>query len=172
MVSGLPEEPRQPGGATVTALVPLPRDSLCSHSSAGQSVPQPGERGDTQGHPGTGGDTWGLRPQLGEHSQHGQLDLARTEPGHCSSRLCQAGFRSPALLEHTSPGLCCWHCHCPRADQVPLSAPGPSSSPSPVLILNMEVLFIVSCLTTHFSLKQTISSHKKKNNEHLSPSDH
>lgn len=107
-------EPRQPG-------VPLsPPCSLCprmlcapmAHQCRVQSAPAWGTWGhlgtpiDTQGHPGTAataGPAW-------------ELDLARTGPGHCCSRLCQAGFRIPAHLEHTTPGLCYWHCHGPRAD--------------------------------------------------------
>ena len=40
----------------------------------------------------------------------------------------------------------------------------PGSSPSPALTLKMKVVSIASCFTTHFSLKQTISSHKKTMN--------
>lgn len=106
-------------------------------------------------------------------------------------RRCQAGFRQDSPPWHLSRGAVLAACSfpCPSAAQLALplplalSRPGegwnagagllpgqhrdpeeprhPGFSPSPALTLKMKVVSITSCFTTHFSLKQTISSHKK-----------
>lgn len=164
-------------GNAVTAQVPLPsgRRSLCSsmkHIRDGlqQSLPWPGD---------AGAPAAARRARLTRVAGH-VPNGARAEavPG----RICHRGIFPvglcwlPAASPHTSPCPCRWHHPGPRGgpgcwcwavpsqhrDQEEPRHPG--SSPSPALTLKMKVASIASCFTTHFSLKQTISSHKKTMN--------
>lgn len=117
------------------------------------------ECGDTQGHPGMLGDTQG---HVGAAATAGPEWSQGTAPAGTARQDLGSLVLLALLWSQGRPGVQGWD---------PLPALGPSSSPSPMLTLNVEVVSIVSCLTTHFSLKQTISSYKKYN-EHLSPPDH
>lgn len=113
-------------------------------------------------------------------------DRARAPP---EQRLCQAGFRLDLPPWHFScgavlaacsfpgtphprrwhrprpsggPGCWCWAA--PRQHPQQKVPRHPGSSPSPPLTPKLKVVSIASCFTTHFSLKQTISSHKKTMN--------
>lgn len=142
--------------------------------------------------PHAGRAQWLLQlPVLPQHPRVRMSPLGNSSPPHqrtrcsCGAQQCphsgQRDGASTQLEQRAGPGLgpwtpCSWHRSQPRARLEPGRLRGqrwelgkprrPACSPSLLLTRNMKDVSIVSCFTTHFSLKQTL--HIKKKKEHFS----